>query len=179
MTDPIKRSSDLVYLHPEFRRKVELVLGALERRSIPFEVFEASRSPERQARLYRKRPRVTKARPWRSMHQYGLAADFVLRIDGRWSWSTKTKQHRAWWSDLHGIASEVGLVPISWEKPHLQLAGVHIGDLRKGRYPAGGDDPWVWHLNKSIRRHPRGAPRLAEYDDDVCRPSTKDGLDHA
>lgn len=178
MNDKIKRCNVHDYLHPVFRKKLFSVLCVLGKRQLPFEMFEGHRSPERQALLYDKRPRVTRAKPWRSMHQYGLAADLALRIDGRWSWSTKTEGHRDWWAQLHEIARAYDLEPISWEKPHIQLTGYSIAQLRRGRYPGGGDDPWVWNLNNAILRYPKGAPPLAEYDDDVCRPATEDGLDH-
>ncbi len=39
------------------------------------------RSPEEQNELFKKRPRVTFASAWQSIHQYGLAFDIVLLYD--------------------------------------------------------------------------------------------------
>lgn len=148
------RSSSLSFLHPRVRDAVDLVLADLQAGRHPFEVFEAFRSPERQRYLYAKGrttpgPIVTKARPWSSYHQYGLAADFVLKINGSWSWET-TGALGAHWDALHEIGRRHGLEPLSWELPHLQLAGLQIGDLRNGRYPRGGDDGWTDNLEAAI-----------------------------
>ncbi|HEX8586052.1 MAG TPA: M15 family metallopeptidase [Allosphingosinicella sp.] len=39
------------------------------------------RSPEEQDKLFLQRPKVTDARAWQSIHQYGLAFDIVLMYD--------------------------------------------------------------------------------------------------
>ncbi|QYS85398.1 M15 family metallopeptidase [Flavobacterium oreochromis] len=39
------------------------------------------RSPEEQRALFKKRPKVTNADAWQSIHNYGLAFDIVLLID--------------------------------------------------------------------------------------------------
>jgi hypothetical protein len=64
---------------------------------------------------------VTNAKAWESYHQYGLAVDFVLRLGNQWSWDTSgtLKRH---WQRLHELGREVGLEPLSWELPHLQVA---------------------------------------------------------
>lgn len=121
------RSTDLEELHPEFRVRLERVLMRCADEGLPFALFEGYRSPARQSELYAQGrtkggPRVTNARAGESLHQYGLAADIVLRIDGAWSWSTDG-QHRGLWSRLHAIAADEGLEPLSFELPHLQLAG--------------------------------------------------------
>ena len=171
--DHTRRNSSLEFLHPAMRTRVIIVLDELHKLGIPIEAFETYRSPERQARLFKKRPRVTRARPWRSYHQYGCSVDFVPKPDGRWSWSQRGERKK-WWSELHRIGVEAGLKALSWEKPHLQLANVTIKQLRRGEYPPGGDDPWVYNLNKTIERWEmkgrKGAPPFAEYDDFVDRP---------
>lgn len=87
MSSDSARQSDLGVLHPVVRDAVERVIAQLQAEQIPFQVFEAYRSPQRQRMLFaqgRTAPGdiVTKARPWSSYHQFGLAVDFVLRIDG-------------------------------------------------------------------------------------------------
>ena len=148
------RQSDLDAVHPSLRTAVQSVLAELKTGKHPFEVFEAFRSPERQASLYaqgRTKPgnKVTKARPWTSYHQYGLAADFVLKIDGQWSWDT-SGANAGHWKALHEIARKYGLEPLSWELPHLQMAGLRIADLQRGAYPPFGDDAWADNLEAAI-----------------------------
>ena len=49
-----------------------------------FRPFEGLRTNERQAFLLTQG--TTKAGPWRSAHNYGLAVDYVPWVDGKWSW---------------------------------------------------------------------------------------------
>lgn len=44
------------------------------------------RSPQEQDELFNKRPKVTNARGWQSIHNYGLAFDIVLIVDGKAVW---------------------------------------------------------------------------------------------
>jgi peptidoglycan LD-endopeptidase CwlK len=154
MPDPNARSTDLALLHPVFRELVRAVLSDLENERLPFRVFEAYRSPTRQQHLFdqgrtRPGPIITRARPWQSYHQYGVAADFVLFENGRWSWDD-TGERRAWWQRLHAIGRQWGLEPLSWEQPHLQLAGLSWQALHAGQYPAGGDASWAENLESAI-----------------------------
>lgn len=159
------RDRVLEHLHPTFREKYNRLTQMLTEENLPFRMFEGFRSPERQANLYAKgrtKPGsiVTKAKPWSSYHQYGVACDFVLYIDGKWSWDDKGDRAR-WWARLHELAKMVGLQPLSWEKPHLQIQGLSLSDLRAGRYPTGGDDGWAENLEEAIESwlgHPQAPP---------------------
>jgi hypothetical protein len=150
------RDSDLKKLHPVMRKNVKSLLKLLADEEIPFKLFEGYRTPERQRYLYSKGrtrpgPKVSNAKSWQSLHQYGVAGDFVLYLDGRWSWSWSTSGiHGRWWDRLHELGTQVGLKPLSWEKPHLQLEGVTLSDLRNGRYPEGGDQSWAENLEDII-----------------------------
>jgi peptidoglycan L-alanyl-D-glutamate endopeptidase CwlK len=160
MTPVEKPNRDLALLHPAFREAVEKVLAELAAEKIPFELFEGFRSAERQGWLYaqgrtRVGPIVTRALPWWSYHQYGLGADFVLRYDDpttpkhaiEWSW----RGDPGWWKRLHEVGRAHGLEPLSFEAPHLQLAGLQVVDLRAGRLPAGGDAGWMENLAACAR----------------------------
>ncbi len=154
MAEPWQRDQELSHLHPTFREKARALLQALAAESLPFRLFEAYRSPQRQQYLYgqgRSRPGniVTRARPWTSYHQYGLAADLVLFEDDRWSWDDAGERER-WWRRLHELGRSVGLEPLSWETPHLQLVGLSVGDLQAGRYPPGGDLSWAEAMEGAI-----------------------------
>lgn len=155
MSNKTSRNSDVSILHPAIRSKVIAIREQLHKENIPFEIFETFRTPERQAMLYKKRPKVTWAGPWSSIHQYGLAVDFVLRIDGKWSWDDKG-ENAGFWTRMHELALENGMTPLYnkngdlLEKPHIQIIGVSSSDLRKGHYPAGGDEVWAEHLSDLI-----------------------------
>jgi peptidoglycan L-alanyl-D-glutamate endopeptidase CwlK len=130
------------------------VVQRLNAEGYPFQIFEAFRSPQRQAYLYaqgRTRPGsiVTRAKPWASYHQYGLAVDLVLRLNGQWSWTT-SGQYRAGWDRMHELGRSAGLEPLSWELPHLQVAGLRIDELKGGTYPAGGDENWAENLEAAV-----------------------------
>ncbi len=154
MPHPNFRDRDLAHLHPAFRRAAQAVLHCCAEEQLPFRIFEGFRSPLRQMFLYsqgRTRPgfKVTNARPWNSYHQYGLAADFVLNLNGQWSWDASGEKTRCW-TRLHQIAQAQGLEPLSFEMPHLQLSGISISDLQAGNYPAEGDEPWAEYLEAMI-----------------------------
>jgi peptidoglycan L-alanyl-D-glutamate endopeptidase CwlK len=144
------RDVDTAHLHPEVRACVGRVLARLAAERIPFRLFEGFRAPQRQQYLWdqgRVRPgaKVTNAAPWQSMHQYGLAADLVLWENGKWSWDDRGPKG-AWWRRLKQVGREEGLKSISWEAPHLELAGVTLAQLQRGEYPDGGDESWAAHL---------------------------------
>ncbi|WP_377190530.1 glycosyl hydrolase 108 family protein [Ruegeria meonggei] len=155
-----KRENDISNMHPAVRENVLAIQAQLKKENIPFEVFEAFRTPERQADLYaqgRTKPgtKVTWVGPWHSIHQYGLAVDFVLKENGKWSWDT-TGHKEAWWDRMHVLAKENGMTPIYnskgklIEKPHIQIQGVKSRDLYKGVYPVSGDEAWADRLNELI-----------------------------
>lgn len=130
---------NVVELHAEYARKriawmhpvcVEKFLGFQdhlidafnrERTGTLFLCYEAYRSPQRQHELTLKRPVVTKAKPWRSLHQYGLAADFVPWVrhengNGTWSWD---EDHD--YAFLKAEAPQFNLwVPIPWDRCHVE-----------------------------------------------------------
>lgn len=159
------RNSDVLLLHPIFREKARQLLEALSAQAIPFQLFEGFRSPERQQYLYgqgrsRPGPIVTRAQPWTSYHQYGLAADFVLFENGEWSWNaTGANAHR--WTTLSSLGKQLGLEPLSFEMPHLQLAGLKIHDLAAGQFPPGGDAPWENSLQAAIASWRNAPPVIA------------------
>lgn len=148
-------------LHAEFFHDVDSVLTELRGQGINFRIFETFRSAKRQAELYeqgRTKPGtiVTKAQPWSSYHQYGLAADIILDYPGVNGWDTSRK----WvghWRKLHEVAHRRGLETLSFELSHLQAA-VPMSSLHAGRYPPGGGSEWALNLIAAIGDHPQGAP---------------------
>ncbi len=154
--NPLTRDRDMTKLHPIVRDRVDKTVAQLNKENIPFRVFEAFRAPERQADLYAQGRTdagkiVTKAKPWESYHQYGLAADLVLFVDNKWEWSDAGPK-RAWWDRMTLVAQAIGLETLSFERPHVQLSGIQLSQLQQGTYPGGGDDTWFDALSGSIAR---------------------------
>ncbi|PZR00855.1 MAG: hypothetical protein DI533_10130 [Cereibacter sphaeroides] len=160
MSNTTARDADIMRLHPTIRDKVAKIQKDLQAEGAPFEVFEAFRTPERQAVLFAQGrtkggPKVTWAMPWESMHQYGLAVDFVLRINGNWSWDD-TGERGAFWARMHELAKSSGMTPLFnragklIETPHIQLIGINSTDLAVGRYPEGGDEAWAEYMAEII-----------------------------
>lgn len=147
----MSRRADMTLLHPGFARQVYAVMDELAAVGIPLQVFETIRSPARQEELYRRGRdpeaadygrRVTNAQPYESAHQYGLAVDMVLFIDGKWTWDLPRDKPGCW--DLyHAIAKERGLVPLSFEKPHIQVKAFDHKLLDRGPADEAGWLEWL------------------------------------
>lgn len=121
------RIATLDDLYPPFRDRLERLIEDLEQQGLPLRLFETMRSPWRQDELYargRTAPgkRCTKARAWQSAHQYGRAADMVWHVDGQWTWEEPIE---GGWGLYHDLARAVGLRPLSFERPHVELPGWH------------------------------------------------------
>lgn len=85
-----------------------------------FAPYEGFRDPMRQHYLVTE-TKATKARPWESAHQYGLAVDFAVRVyeeNGTrqfWSWEPSAP-----WEMLKEMAAIFSLdVPIDWDRGHV------------------------------------------------------------
>lgn len=154
IVSPTKRDVDISVLHPVFRKSLEKLLGDLQDAEIPLFIFEAYRTPVRQAHLYAKGRRgikgediVTYANAWSSYHQYGLAVDMVFGGSGKWTWEEPKK---GMWKKYHELAIKRNSTPLSFEMPHVQLSGTSSNALRLGKYPDGGDDVWAENLASAI-----------------------------
>ena len=152
LLSPTKRDVDTTVLHPVFRGALEKLKGDLLEADIPLFVFEAYRTPVRQAYLYaqgRTRPGriVTYAKAWHSYHQYGLAVDLVFGGPGKWTWDEPKK---GIWKKYHELAKKRNLMPLSFETPHVQLAGTSSNALSEGKYPDDVDDTWAENLASAI-----------------------------
>lgn len=96
----MKRISSLNLLYPPFANLIRTGLLEVNHDGIPLRVFESYRPWERQNALYAKGRteagrKVTNARAGESWHNYGLAVDLVLMIDGKWSWSHEELYRKA------------------------------------------------------------------------------------
>ena len=171
LTNPTARNVDLELLHPTVRTAVSKTLADLKKAEIPLFVFEAFRSPTRQAHLFaqgRTRPGsvVTFADAWESYHQYGLAVDLVFGGPGKWTWDEPKK---GMWKEMHKIGEKHGLMALKFETPHLQLAGTSSNALFQGLYPDGGDEGWADNLSAAIAAW-SGEPRAPGFPSVFERP---------
>lgn len=123
----VPASNDLSLVAPRFRAAVERVLDRMRKLGFDAVVFEAVRTPERQAFLWGfgreyddGRGIVTHApTAWRSWHVYGLAVDIISDSKG-WNapeafWdalgAAARAEHLTWGGDWHGEQCD---------RPHVQ-----------------------------------------------------------
>lgn len=95
----------------------------------PCKISEHWRTPERQAELLARG--ASKAGPWRSPHQYGLAVDIVHQTLG---WNVPER----FWADLHGCVQVIERqYGVALEHGHTwrfrDSAHVELGDFRRWR----------------------------------------------
>jgi peptidoglycan L-alanyl-D-glutamate endopeptidase CwlK len=155
---------DTVTLHAAFGERLGKLMTLLRVNGIPLEVYESWRSPVRQGALWAigRSPgvpghHVTRAQPWESFHQYGLAVDLVFRVDGSWSWN---EPEPGMWGDFTRLAKSCDLRTLSFERPHVEFP-VGLGSLRAGQYPPGGGEGWEAQLESFIHELPKEAPPLS------------------
>jgi D-alanyl-D-alanine carboxypeptidase len=144
---------DPSHLHPALRSKLVQLVAKLQQEGLQFELLEGFRSPARQLVLFAtgrldNGPRVTMAKPWTTTHNFGVAADLVLRKDGKVDFSDLAAYRR-----MHEVASDVGLKTIDkpfvdW--PRVELPDVSVADMRAGKYPADGDESWSANLRRAV-----------------------------
>jgi peptidoglycan LD-endopeptidase CwlK len=152
LISPTNRNTDTDILHPTFKNALEGLMSKLKDEDIPLFIFEAYRTPVRQAYLYeqgRTKPGsiVTYAKAWHSYHQYGLAVDMVFGGPGKWTWNEPKK---GMWKKYHDLALDFDLMPLSFETPHVQLARTSSNALSEGKYPQGSSEAWAENLASAI-----------------------------
>lgn len=154
------RRSDLALLRPAFYAPLTALLRELEAHQIPLAVFETIRSPGRQADLYlRGRDpgasdygrTVTRAQAYQSAHQYGLGADLVFRLSsGVWTWD---EPERGMWDTFTRLAKSAGLETLSFERPHVQIAGFDWRKLDRGPLDDAGWLSWLAQQVGAVPAH--------------------------
>ncbi|MBT2714751.1 M15 family metallopeptidase [Bacillus sp. ISL-57] len=131
-------------LHPIVREATEKLIAVCKEKGIDIIIAQAYRSIAEQNALYAKGrttagPKVTNARGGTSYHNYGLAIDFCLKVDGKAIWSVN--------KDWRTVAAEAKKLGFEWggewksfvDYPHLQMTfGLSIKDLQAGKRPAAG-----------------------------------------
>lgn len=111
---------------PALREKVEVVQAQLAAEGFDLRPIEGYRSPERQSALYSSANGVTQAGAWSSCHNYGLALDAAVFINGKPSWDLNNPHVLAGYERFGELSEIVGL---NWggrwsspkDYPHVEL----------------------------------------------------------
>ncbi len=106
--------------HPNLQTKAVKLLEMAKADGITLLITQGLRTFAEQDALFRKRPKVTNARGGQSMHNYGVAFDVAVMVNGKISWDEKL------YRGLGKYAEQVGL---EWggnwkrftDRPHFQL----------------------------------------------------------
>jgi peptidoglycan L-alanyl-D-glutamate endopeptidase CwlK len=146
---PLARSASRQWdlLDDAFRQRLLLSFRLVhEQFGYDMVLIEGYRSPQRQAALAALGPSVTRAGPFESYHQFGLAADCAFLRDGRIVISEKDPWAMAGYEHYGQVARSLGLVwggdwkglrdlgYVELHRPHDVAAG---GDNRATELPAG------------------------------------------
>lgn len=150
------RINSISLLAPAFAERLQLFMRHLQAEDPGFQVFETVREPLRQNELYaigRASPtapdfgkHVTDAKAYQSAHQFGLAVDIWPCDAGQWLWIKKDDPR---WEPLIRLAPQFGLECLSWERPHVQLAGFRWQDLKPGPRGTAAWNEWLNERNKT------------------------------
>jgi len=124
-------------LRPKVQRAADAVVAEMKRHGHPVRIVEGFRTLERQTELYnqgRTTPGavVTNAKAGQSLHNYGVAADFVFRREGYnasdtlWALlgAVGKKQGFTWGGDWNGFV----------DRPHFEMKlGYSLRDFQKNK----------------------------------------------
>jgi peptidoglycan hydrolase-like protein with peptidoglycan-binding domain len=140
------RNNEMWRLHPTLQAKLNQLNTLIANEGLPFQMFEGMRSPQRQEQC--KQNGASKLGAWAGRHNYGLAADYVMRVNGSWSWNTKGDAGKKW-QRLGQLGQSVGLTwGGSWKSfcdlPHFELTSApSTSDCRKIYSQSGIDGLWA------------------------------------
>lgn len=119
----IRTRVDWAFVHPKVRQSfivlAHRLIEAHENKHLSqlYLPFEGYRNPMEQVSLRQRG--VSKAGPWQSAHNYGLAVDYVgWNLKDGWNWQPADHDD---WKMVGTIANNLGLMrPIRWDKPHVE-----------------------------------------------------------
>lgn len=146
---PLARSASRQWdlLDEAFRQRLLLSFRLVhEQYGYDMVLVEGYRSPQRQAALAALGPSVTRAGPFESYHQFGLAADCAFLRDGRIVISEKDPWAMAGYEHYGQVARSLGLVwggdwhglrDLGHVELHRQRGAVAGSDNRATELPAG------------------------------------------
>lgn len=113
-------------VHPDLREKIEAIQEVMEAEGFDLRPIEGYRSPERQAVLLASASGVTSVGAWSSCHNYGLALDAAIYVDGKPSWDLIDPHVLAGYERFGELAEILGL---NWggrwtspkDYPHVEM----------------------------------------------------------
>lgn len=133
------QQKSLGLLHPEIRYAVQETIRQCEAELLPIHLCETFRTPSRQKYLYERRE--SEYRPWESLHNYGLAADFTSL--------TATPDE---WERFQQIGEMFGLAVVPGDRAwHVEMTNYTSQDAWIGQLPGGGDQSWWENLKASVK----------------------------
>ena len=117
----LKIDRDFENLAPFFAQKLRSAIGECQADGYPVALFEGMRSETRQNQLWAQGRAadgkiITYARGGQSWHNYGLAADLVGFINGRWDWQLN-------YDKIEQIMVSHGFSSLKFERAHFQITG--------------------------------------------------------
>lgn len=143
-------------LHPKIRKLVTIgvnkALEALSGRADMI-IIQALRTFPEQDALYKKRPKVTNAKAGQSYHNYGLAFDFCLKIDGKdISWDTVKDfdgDKKSDWYEVIAVFEELGFKSGKSfnDLPHFEMSFGYSWRQLLAKYNAKDFIPGTVYLN--------------------------------
>lgn len=136
-------------LMPEFAAKVRQIVEGLDKRGFVVEITQGLRTFAEQDALYaqgrtRKGPKVTFAKGGQSLHNYGVAVDFALMVNGKYAWPDPHPVWQAIGEEAVKAGLEAGFYwkPGKQDKPHVEWPRVDWRDLLA--WHKQGGLPKVW-----------------------------------
>jgi len=115
---------DIKLLAPQFYEMVDAVIIDLKSMGLDAGIYEGFRSLERQQHLWesgrsRPGPILTNAKPGQSAHNFGLGADIVGNVDGKWTWDVKRFDYKK----MLEIYKSHGIKTLGFEMVHGEYTG--------------------------------------------------------
>ncbi|CAO3300496.1 M15 family metallopeptidase [Stenotrophomonas maltophilia] len=113
-------------VHSDLREKIEAIQEVMEAEGFDLRPLEGYRSPERQAVLLASASGVTSVGAWSSCHNYGLALDAAIYVNGKPSWNLGDPHVIAGYERFGELAEILGL---NWggrwtspkDYPHVEM----------------------------------------------------------
>lgn len=157
-----KEKPAITGLHPYVLKQKNELVRLTKQRGITIIITDGYRSHEEQTRIYNQGRTtegdiVTNAKAGQSLHNYGLAIDFALKLeDGSVIWDMEYDGNgngKSDWMEVVAIAKELGFEwGGDWNKfpdyPHLQMDfGLTIRELQRGKLP----DPDIHEYSEGMK----------------------------
>lgn len=113
-------------IHPDLKEKIEAIQEVMEAEGFDIRPVEGYRSPERQTALLASASGVTSVGAWSSCHNYGLALDAAIYVNGKPSWNMSDPHVIAGYERFGELAEILGL---NWggrwtspkDYPHVEM----------------------------------------------------------